>query len=310
MNPVFNNLRKSLYFVFDRIVGALGGYEHFHRVFEIAEFTGALRNNLGYVGGSSKKEYLHAIARSFPEKSPGDCNRILKDFWKEHQRIFLELFMYSEMKQDNIEHLVDFKGLHHLDRALARGGGAILPVPHFGNVRLLHYALALKGYPLAVVSSEYSDDPEIVRRFKLEETSQVQKVGFRGQNPKWIMAALKDNHLLQIASTAEAGAAGVEVDFLQRKLFLSSGWVRFALTTGALILPTYILRNPDNRQMVEILPELPLNEGKNRSETIRLTAASLLCLYEPIYRRNPHLIDWMSWMVRLKEAREHFGNGV
>lgn len=307
MNPILNNLRKAVYLTFDRTVQAFGGYGDFNRVFKIARLTGSVRNHIGYVGGSSKADYLSAIAKSFPELSSDDHRRILKKYWQEHQRIFLELFLYSSMNGDNIEKLVDFQGLEHIQSALEAGKGAILPVPHFGNVRLLHFALALKDLPVSVVSSGYSDDPEIVRRFKLEKTSEIHQVGFRGQFPRWIMGALKQNRLVQIASTAEAGNVGVKVRFMNRNLFLTSGWVRLAILTGSPILPTYMMRGADNRHSLKILPPLPQADCSNREEKLEKTAQSLLDLMEPVYRQNPHLIDWMSWMVRLKEAREHFG---
>jgi len=307
MNPILQNIRKSVYIAFDILVKSFGGYDNFKRVFKIADFTGSIRNNLGYVGGSNKGEYLQAIAHSFPDLSDAEHGKILKGYWREHQKIFLELFMYPLMNNANIENLVEFSGTEHADKALAEGKGAILPVPHFGNVRLLHYALALKRYPISVVSSEYSDDPELVRRFKLERTSDVHEIGFRGQNPKWIIGALKRNRLIQIASTAEAGNVGVEVDFLHRRLFFTSGWIRLALSTGAPVLPTYIQRLEDNRQRVNILPPLQLSQGNDKNEIISNTAQNLMEVFDPIYKANPDLIDWMSWMVRLREAEEHFG---
>ena len=307
MNPILNTLRKSVYFSFHSIVRIFGGYDNFRSVFKIAEVTASIRNHIGYVGGFSKSEYLDAIAKSFPGLNSAEQKEILLNFWKEHQRIFLELFMYRSMNKENITKLVDFEGAENIEQALSEGKGAILPVPHFGNVRLLHYALALKGYPVSVVSSDYTDDPESVRKFKLDETSNVHEIGFRGQNPRWISEALKNNRLVQIASTAEAGNVGVEVEFLNRKLFCTSGWARLALMTGSPILPTYILRKKDMKQCITVMKPLEIASGSTKQEKIVKTAENLMRIYEKIYKENPGLIDWMSWMVRLREAREHYG---
>ena len=306
MNPLINTLRKTVYFSFQTIVELFGGYKNFRRVFKIAEVTSAFRNHIGYVGGYSRAEYLDAIAKSFPELSDAEHKKVLRNFWKEHQRIFLELFMYGSMNGDNISDLVDFKGMDNIENALAVGKGAILPVPHFGNVRLLHYALALKGYPVSVVSSDYSDDPEAVRKFKLDKTSNVHQVGFRGQNPKWISESLKNNRIVQIASTAEAGKVGAEVEFMNRKLFLTSGWVRLALMTDSPILPTFIVRQEDLKQRIQVLKPLQIAAGSTKQEKIDRTTENLMKIYEGFYKENPDIIDWMSWMVRLKEAKEYF----
>ena len=306
MNPVFSSLRKVVYIVFDNIVKSLGGYKRYKRVLGLANLMGAFRNNIGYVGGTSKNDYLNAITASFPDKSPLQRRNILLNYWKDHQKMFLELFMYDEMNPGNIGEFVSFEGIENIEAALDEGKGAILPVPHIGNIRLLHYSLALKGYPVSVVSSGYTDDPEIVRKFKLSETSKVQQIGFRGQNPRWIMEALKSNRLVQIASTAEAGNAGVEVKFMNRKLFLTNGWVRLAIMTASPILPAYILRGEDNRHTVHIESSFPLAEGKNKAEIIDKTAQAFMSRIEKVYRKYPHLIDWMSWHNRLDEANRHF----
>lgn len=308
MNPAIVTLRKALYIGFEQVVRAMGGYENFKKVFKLADFTGALRSHIGYVGGYSKAEYSEAIAASFPESEPAEIREILLGFWKEHQKMFLELLMLNRMNGDNISRLVSIQGGEHLDSAMKAGKGAVLPVPHFGSIRILHYALALNGYPVSVVSSDYGSDPELVRRFKLGATSKVHQVGYRGDNPRWIIETLKDNRLLQIASTAEAGPVGVEVNFMNRRLFLTSGWVRLAMSVDAPILPAWIERGFSERHTIYIQPPFPIAEGSGKAERIQRTAQALLNKFEEVYRRNPRLIDWMSWMVRLTEAKEHFRN--
>jgi lauroyl/myristoyl acyltransferase len=101
---------------------------------------------------------------------------------------------------------------------------------------------------------------------------------------------------------------GVEVEFLKRKLFLTSGWVRLAFITGSPILPTYIIRLSDGRHTVYIEPQFPLIECPDREEAIQRTAQTLMNHIEKIYRQYPHLIDWMSWQARLREASEHFNS--
>lgn len=306
MHKIINFIRQIVYLLFASVVRIFGGYSNFNSVFRIAKFTGFIRRYVGYVGGASRRDYLDAIAVSFPDNSPEEHCRILGDYWKEHQREFLELFMYSSMTSENISQLAVLQGKENLDAALSAGKGAVLPVPHFGNVRLLHYALALYGYPLSVVSSGYTDDPEIVRKYKLGETSKVQDVGFRGDNPKWVLEALQANNLIQIASTAEASNTGVEVEFMKRRLFLTSGWVRFAMLAEAPILPTYMVRGKDDRHTIVVEPPFPIVKGKSKPETIAKTAQAFFEHIEAVYRAYPGQIDWMSWQNRIREAKEHF----
>lgn len=304
MNKTLNLLREGAYFSFNKLVKYLGGYQRFERVYRLAKILGAVRSRVGYVGGASREDYLDAVKKSFPGKDAHWYDAVIKEFWTYHEMIFLDLFLLDAINSGNIDRLVEFEGLQYLDQAMKTGKGAIMPVPHIGNVRMLHYALALKGYPLTVVSSGYSDDPDIVRKFKLKMTSSVHEVGFRGEYPRWILDSLKENRVIQIASTAEAGKVGAEVKFLNRNLYLTSGWARLAYLSDSTVLPAYILRKPDYRHLVHISPPFDMSKSGGKRNRVQKSIERLMNEYESVYQANPAQIDWMSWMVRLREAKE------
>ena len=219
----------------------------------LARPLGKIRRRIGYIGSNrSPERYLNAIQEALPDVSLSEAIDILNAFWLNHQRKFLSLFLAESLTSDNIEKWVEFQGLEHLDRALESGKGVILPYPHFGNERIHHIGIALKGYRLSVVSSEYADYAAASRAAKLDPVRRIHHVGFRGGSPRWMMEWLKNNGVLQIASTAEAGTKGITLPLLSRELLLSSGWIRLSARTGAMIVPSLIRHRPGDRHLLQI----------------------------------------------------------
>ena len=73
---------------------------------------------------------------------------IVRKNLQNHIRNVLELIKYPQFTMEEVTKQISFKGLEHLDTALARGNGVILLTAHFGAKQLLQVGLALKGYSL------------------------------------------------------------------------------------------------------------------------------------------------------------------
>ncbi len=264
---------------------------------------GKIRRRIGYIGPNrSPERYLNAIQEALPDISQSQATTILNTFWLNHQRKFLSLFLVERLTPDNIDRWVEFQGLEHLDRALETGKGVILPYPHFGNERIHHVGIALKGYRLSVVSSEYVDYAAASRTAKLDPVRRIHHVGFRGGSPRWMVEWLKNNGVLQIASTAEAGAKGITLPLLGRELLLSSGWIRLAARTGALIVPSLIRHRSGDRHLLKIYPSFEVDPSTRSQEDLTAVAARLFRLLEPEFLTHPGELDWMTWLVRCEET--------
>jgi KDO2-lipid IV(A) lauroyltransferase len=269
----------------------------------LARPLGKMRRKIGYIGPNrSPERYLNAIQEALPDISPIVAANILNRFWLNHQRKFLSLFLVERLTPYNIDWWVEFQGLEHLDKALEAGKGVILPYPHFGNERIHHVGIALKGYRLSVVSSEYADYAAASRAAKLDPVRRIHHVGFRGTSPRWMVEWLEKNGVLQIASTAEAGAKGIIIQLLGRKLLLSSGWIRLAARTGAMIIPSLIRHRPGDRHLLKVYPSFQVDPSTKSQEETTEVAAKFFRLLEPEFRTHPGELDWMTWLVRCEET--------
>ena len=275
-----------------------------NRSYALAQFLGVLRTRCGYIGaGWSREKYLKTIKAILPKISDDDADELLKAYWVNHQKRFMELFLVRELTPDNIDRLADFEGLEHLDEALSQGRGVILPVPHIGNERLHHILLALKGYPVAVISSTYDDHGPYARKIKIEASSRFHDVGHPGDS-FWLLKILRNNRVLQVACDAEAGANGVMVNFLHQNIYLPTGWVRLALKTGAAVFSSALMRQGNHRHRLVIKPAFVIDKEGDRDELFRKNVQRYMDVVSEFFHERPDLIDWMSLTVRLEETRQ------
>ena len=118
----------------------------------LAKPLGKIRRRVGYIGPNrSPKKYLDAIQEALPDISLAKAEDILNDFWLNHQRKFLSLFIVPRLNQKNIEQWVEFQGLEHLDAAFALGiERVVLGTAALRDAGLVHSAVRDHGDKVAV----------------------------------------------------------------------------------------------------------------------------------------------------------------
>ncbi len=274
-----------------RILGTILGYVRYH---------------IGYVGRDrSRKIALLHMRESLVNRNEKQLRRILKQFWCNHQKCLLELFLFSRINRKALAKRVQFRGLEHLDQALKARRGVVLAVPHFGNERFLHIALALKGYPTNVLSAKYEDIPRVLSKLRLRTSSRFHNIGTVGDDLRWIFECLKRNEILQIAPTGEPGTKGVSVELLGQEVDFASGPARMALRARAPFIPAFITRTSDESHIVEILPPISFNlQGKKRANAADLTRAFARILEDRV-RRVPEQFNWTWWVIRRQQAERN-----
>jgi KDO2-lipid IV(A) lauroyltransferase len=301
MSSVSKAMMTVYYLAVGEILRATGRSPRSVRV--LSALLGTLRYYVGYVGrGFSRRVYLEHMRAALPGCSERELRRILKSFWRNHQRCFLELFVIPHLVADDVDQWVELRGIEHLEQALKAGRGVVLGVPHYGNERFLHVAMAMRGYPVSVLSAQYDDLPKIAADLRLRASARFHHVGTVGSNLRWMFDRLAHNEIVQIAPTGEAGARGVPVELLGHPIEFASGPARVALRSGAEFVPAFISRGPDDRYLLEVLPAMVCADAEgNPVEALTRAFARLL---DERVRRQPEPFDWKWWVIRRKEA-EH-----
>ncbi len=204
----------------------------------------------------------------------------------------MEFIQLPYMSSQKIRQIVAFEGKAHIDQALDRGNGAIILTGHFGNWELLAASIVAHGYPLSTITrqlrSKYLDTLVCAYREKLGYLSIDRDNAVRPA-----LRCLKRNELLGIVADVDTPTDGVFVDFLGRPAYTPYSPVAIALKTGAAILPTFIVRQPDDSHRAIVEQPLALQRSGNRERDYVFNTQKFTNAIEFYVRRYPEQWIWM-----------------
>lgn len=205
----------------------------------------------------------------------------------------VEFLRFRRLTFENIWREVTVQGTEHLIRALNQGNGAIVWLPHFGNWELLALvygalipnrakaiAFPLKNQRLNTLVWRYREHLSLAlipRKRAVRET----------------LRALKANYAVGFFADQNAGQEGVFVDFFEKPASAVRGPITLALKTGAPILFSLDIRQPDDRHFVYISEPLALEVSGNFEQDVQTNTARLLQYLEDYIRQYPSQWLWI-----------------
>jgi KDO2-lipid IV(A) lauroyltransferase len=247
-----------------------------------------------------------AVAEVLAEELPDP--RARREFiyraWRNFARTVYETGRALYARPEEIRSMVQIEGEEHLKRALARGRGAIALSAHLGSFTLIGARLSAAGYPFSVVVKQPAD-----RRFAGLMDGYRARVGIRTIPAKprrdavrQILRSLRRNEtVLLIADEFKAGK--VEVRFLGRPAPAPRGPVTLALRTGAAIVPMFVVRDPDERLRLRILPEVELLRSHDPAQEIAANVGRVSERLEEMIRLYPDQWSWLGFRGNGRDAR-------
>ena len=203
-----------------------------------------------------------------------------------------EFIRFPHTSSEKHREIVTFEGKVYIDRALAQGKGAIILTGHFGNWELLAASLAEQVAPLTPIARRLRS-----RRLDAMVSSWRKAAGYstidRDNAPRDILRCLKRNELIGVLADVDTSVDGVFVDFFGRSAYTPYSPVAMALKTGAAILPTFIVRQPDDSHRVVVEPPLDLKRTGDRDQDFQINTQMFTKIIESYVRRYPEQWIWM-----------------
>jgi KDO2-lipid IV(A) lauroyltransferase len=226
------------------------------------------------------------------EMSADEREQICCKSFKQIGKTAIEFLRFPKLTFENIWKEVTVEGKEHLIGALNQGKGAIVFLPHFGNWELLALvygalipdrakaiAFPLKNRYLNVLVSQYRERLSlklITRRRAVRET----------------LRALKEGYAIGFFADQNAGREGVFVDFFGKPASAVRGPATLALKTGAPLLLSMDIRQPDDRHHVIITPAIDLEISGDLEQDVQTNTARILKILETYIRRYPDQWLW------------------
>lgn len=203
-----------------------------------------------------RKVVLDNLRKAFPE-------------WPEKQRLhtartslrhlglnFIEYSYLPFLKRDNVDRYFEFHGLDVLDDALAKGKGVLLLTLHLGHGDLCAAAMAVRGYPMVMVSKFFKIQWLNDLWFGMRERVGMKFVGPRNSSFQ-LLRALKNGSVVIIPLDQFTGPPiGVRTKFFGIETGTAAGFAIMADRSKAPVISVYTVRKPDGRHSLHFVREM------------------------------------------------------
>ncbi len=257
-------------------------------------FIGRCFGTLAYYLNIKRKRVAYANMKAAfkGERSPEEIDSLIKKMYQNFGQVIVEVFTLPRVNKRYVSEYIEVKNMDRIDKALSKKKGVIFLTAHFGNWEITSITSAIIGYPLSVLAREQKMKAlnGLLNFYRQIKGCKVVK---KGMATREIFKDLRENKLIGVLSDQDAGRRGVFVDFFGRPTSFAAGVVNLAESTGAVILPTFIVREKGPKHTIYIEEPLEItNTGKKfADESVNLTKYSNIL--ESYIRRFPDQWLWV-----------------
>ncbi len=221
------------------------------------------------------------------EISPQEIREVFRNFGM----YLVDFFRFGRLTLKEVQRRVRIEGLEHMEQALRDGTGAVGITAHLGNYELAGAVLSLMGLPVSGAVLTHQD--ERVDHFFTRQRARVgvqgipvQKIGRKAFFEE-CLKVLRRNGILGLVADRDFFQHGLELPFFGKITRIPTGPASFSLRTGAPIVPSFLVREPDGNYLFVIEPPIRCPEGVSREEAIRSATQASLKVMEQYIRRYP-----------------------
>ena len=232
----------------------------------------AIIKNLGTIVGPT------ADSRALP----GMARELYRNFAK----YLVDFFRFSRIDEEYVKKFVKVEGVHNIDAALAKGKGVVAMSAHIGNWELGGSVISLIGYPMSAVVLSH-------RNKRIDDFFKRQRLlgGFTsiemGLSLKACYRILRSNQLLGLLGDRDFNKNGLRFDFFGKKTLFPKGPSVFSYRLGAPIVPTLIVRQPDDTFRLTFEEPICADTRKPEDAAVLELAAKCASIIESYVRRYP-----------------------
>lgn len=214
-------------------------------------------------------------------------------------------YLMPRIKPGRWQKYMTVHGEHHLEKAIARYGSAVVSAPHMGNWELIGQALALLDYPIYSVYRERSRDTPVERGLFDWRRINGQELISEEASPRTLIRLLRDGKLLGLVSDQYAKSGGVKADFFGARTTHHPGSAILSIRAGVPLIPAYCHRDR-NRMHYHVHFTRPVDrpDMEKGKELRKEVTRRLFHRFEFFIRKYPEQWLWMHRKWRDKWLRE------
>jgi len=209
--------------------------------------------------------------------------------FRNYGKYLFDFFRLPSLDRDAFEAGVIAGGFEHLDAALARGRGALLVLGHVGNWDLAGAVVTGRGYPTVALVDTFTP-PRLDRLIHATRNHAGMSLipVERGSGLRQVLQAVRPNQVVCFVFDRPQREGGVEVEFFGAPAWLPSGPARFALRSGAAVLPGHLMRRPgDLTYLGTVEPPVSFTPTGDEEADVRALTQAIVRRLEELLRRYP-----------------------
>jgi KDO2-lipid IV(A) lauroyltransferase len=209
-----------------------------------------------------------------------------REVFKNFAKYLVDFFRFTEIDEKYIKRLVKIEGVEHIKSALAKGKGVIMLSAHIGNWELGGAALSLSGYPINAVVLTHQNK-KINDFFTRQRLKGKMRPIEMGASLKDCYRVLKGNGLLALMGDRDFTKNGLAIKFFGKTTLLPKGPAVFGYREGAAIVPTFMVRQPDDSFRLFMEPPIFADRGEDESRAVTELANRYVRVMEAYIRQYP-----------------------
>ncbi len=241
-----------------------------------------------YVWPRGRRAMLANYRRVIPEARPAERKRIARRSLVNYCKYLVDFVRFPNFSPESVIEAVSNDGAFEgLETALKRSNGAVIVCMHFGNWDAGAGATAARGFPVTVVAQTFADPRLDAMVVGARERLGMRIVKMEKLGPS-LFRVLKANELLALLIDRAVPGEGVKVQFFGEEVEVPAGPARFALRSGATVVPSAFPRISPYRPNVATLCDfiIPERTGDDERDVTELTQA-IMNSHERFIREYP-----------------------
>ncbi len=226
--------------------------------------------------------------------SPRERKALIWAAWLSLARGVLDTILVMYYSRERILATIALEGEEHIQRALQQGKGVLALSAHLGAFTMIGARLAAGGFPFSVVVKQPADErfARLIDGYRAQVGIHTISAKPRREAVRGILQALRRNHIVLIIAD-EFKSGDVMVDFLGLKVPAPRGPATLALRTGAVTLPMFVTRQPDDSLRLSVGAPIAPIECADLDESVLATTALYTRQIEAAVRKYPDLWNWL-----------------
>ena len=256
-----------------------------------------LGRGLGRLGFYLDKKHREIVLNNLKtafgqEKSPDEINLIAKKVFENLGMNLMEFFRLPWLKIEDLEGYVEPEGFENLRKAYEKGKGVIILTGHFGNWEMVGVFYALMGYPFDVVVRDL-DNPVMDAFVRWVRARSGNRIISKNRSMRGLIRTLSKGGMAAILLDQNVTwSEGMFVYFFDRLACTNKGTALLAMASGAVVIPTFIVRDGRKHRVI-IGEEIAIKNTGNRAADQLANTALFTKIIEEFVRKYPEQWFWL-----------------